>query len=75
MNKFSVAVSALVLGSAMLAGCQNTSKLEADVQALSNKVDNLAAQVDALKSDVQAAQASADNANSRLDNMVVHYRK
>ena len=75
MNKISVAVSALVMGSALLAGCQNTSKLEADVQALSNKVDNLAAQVDALKSDVQAAQASADNANNRLDNLAIRYKK
>ena len=76
MNKFSVALSALVLGSAMLVGCQdNTAQLQSQIQNLSNKVDNLASQIDALKSDVQAAQASADNANSRLDNLATRYKK
>lgn len=76
MNKFSVALSALVLGSTMLVGCQdNNAQVNAQIQALSNKVDNLAAQVSALQSDVQAAQASADNANSRLDNLATRYKK
>ncbi|QIZ76454.1 Lpp/OprI family alanine-zipper lipoprotein [Ferrimonas lipolytica] len=75
--------------STMLFGCANTADLEAQVSALSNKVDSLSTQVgslsgqqDSLAADIKAtksaamdAQDEAARANSRIDAMASDYRK
>lgn len=75
--------------STMLFGCANTADLEAQVSALSNKVDNLNTQIGALRSDndgmsadikaaknaAMDAQDEAARANSRIDAMASDYRK
>ncbi|ABL99040.1 MULTISPECIES: Lpp/OprI family alanine-zipper lipoprotein [Shewanella] len=74
---------------ALLGGCANTTALEESVANLSNKVDQLSADVSALKSeqgqiaaDAKAAkaaamdaQAEAKRANDRLDNVASSYKK
>ncbi|EOX8472816.1 TPA: major outer membrane lipoprotein [Salmonella enterica] len=66
-------LGAVVLGSALLAGCSSNAgidQLSSDVQTLSAKVEQLSNDVNAMRSDVQAAKDDAARANQRLDNKV-----
>lgn len=78
MNRTKLVLSAVILGSALLAGCSNNSgskELSTQVDNLSAKVDQLSNDVNAMRSDVQAAREDAARANQRLDNMARGYRK
>lgn len=75
-------LGAVVLGSALLAGCASTAsvdklsdQLSSDIQTVNSKLDQLSNDVNAVHSDVQAAKDDASRANQRLDNMATHYRK
>ncbi|WP_028115514.1 Lpp/OprI family alanine-zipper lipoprotein [Ferrimonas senticii] len=75
--------------STMLFGCANTADLEAQVSALSNKVDTLNTQIGAMRADqdkmgadinaakgaAMDAQQEAARANSRIDAMASDFRK
>lgn len=84
MNKKVLMIAGVAM-TALLGGCANTTALEESVANLSNKVDQLSADVNALKSvpadvkDAKAAamdaQAEAKRANDRLDNVASSYKK
>lgn len=79
MKRTKLVLGAVILGSALLAGCANNNaqidKLSSDVQTLNAKVDQLSNDVNAMRSDIQAAKDDAARANQRLDNMATKYRK
>lgn len=78
MNRSKLVLGAVILGSALLAGCSSTAKIDqlsSDVQSLTAKVDQLSGDVNAIRSDVQAAKDEAARANQRLDNQAHSYRK
>lgn len=70
----------LVAGSLVLAGCSSDKhatldQVQADVQTVQVKVDNLDKDVTALKQDAAIAKGEAARANQRLDNQVTTYKK
>ncbi|KPD02456.1 major outer membrane lipoprotein [Moellerella wisconsensis] len=78
MIRTKLLLGSIVLASALLAGCSNSTevqKLSSDVQTLNGKVDQLSNDVQSLRTDVQAAQQEATRANQRLDNQVRTYKK
>ncbi|MEY4474493.1 MAG: hypothetical protein RL248_260 [Pseudomonadota bacterium] len=78
MNSTKLVLGAVILASAMLAGCSNSAKMDqlsSDVQTLNAKVDQLSNDVNAVRSDVQAAKDDAARANQRLDNQAHAYKK
>ncbi|APC11624.1 MULTISPECIES: major outer membrane lipoprotein [Providencia] len=78
MIRTKIVLGSIVLASALLAGCSNSTevqKLSSDVQTLNGKVDQLSNDVQSLRSDVQTAQEEAARANQRLDNQVRTYKK
>lgn len=78
MNRTKLVLGAVVFASALLAGCSNTSQLDAlnsKVDGLTTKVDQLSGDVSSLHSDVQSAKDDAARANQRLDNQAHSYRK
>lgn len=79
MNRTKLVLGAVILGSALLAGCSGNNakidQLSTDVQTLNAKVDQLSNDVNAIRSDVQAAKDDAARANQRLDNMAHTYKK
>lgn len=78
MKRTKVVLSSIVLASALLAGCSNSSqmnKMSSDVQTLNGKVDQLSNDVQSLRTDVQTAKDEAARANQRLDNQVRRYKK
>ena len=65
-----------------LTACANTDKTDANIAALTNKVERLTSQVAQLKSEQKAASAAAmqaasdaKKANERIDNVVASYKK
>lgn len=74
-----VLVGAMLAGSLVLAGCSsdgaNLTKLDADVQVLSQKVEVLQGDVNVLKHETKAVSDEAARANQRLDNQATAYRK
>ncbi|EKT62362.1 major outer membrane lipoprotein [Providencia burhodogranariea] len=71
-------LGSIVLASALLAGCSNSTevqKLSSDVQTLNGKVDQLSSDVQTIRAEVQTAQQEAARANQRLDNQVRSYKK
>ncbi|SPP31250.1 Major outer membrane lipoprotein Lpp [Arsenophonus endosymbiont of Aleurodicus floccissimus] len=78
MKRTKVLLGSIVLASALLAGCSNSSqinKLSSDVQTVNGKVDQLSNDVQSLRIDVQTAKDEAARANQRLDNQVRRYKK
>ncbi|QLK88255.1 major outer membrane lipoprotein [Arsenophonus endosymbiont of Aphis craccivora] len=78
MKRTKVVLGSIVLASALLAGCSNSSqinKLSSDVQTLNGKVDQLSNYVQSLRTDVHTAKDEAARANQRLDNQVRRYKK
>lgn len=78
MNSTKLVLGAVILGSALLAGCSSNAKvdqLSTDVQTLSTKVDQLSSDVAGIRTDVQTAKDDAARANQRLDNQAHSYRK
>ena len=78
MIRTKILLGSIVLASALLAGCSNSTevqKLSSDVQTLNGKGDQLSNDVQSLRSDVQTAQEEAARANQRLDNQVRTYKK
>ncbi len=75
-----ILVGILVTGSLVLAGCSSDKdatldQVQADVQTVQVKVDNLDKDVTALKQDAAIAKGEAARANQRLDNQVTTYKK
>ncbi|CUX96703.1 major outer membrane lipoprotein [Candidatus Doolittlea endobia] len=78
MNRTKLVVSAIILGSTLLAGCSSNAKIDqlsSDVQTLNAKVDQSSNDVNALRSDLQSVKDDAARANQRLDNQATSYRK
>ena len=78
MGRSKIVLGAVVLASALLAGCSSNAKfdqLDNDVKTLNAKVDQLSNDVNAIRADVQQAKDEAARSNQRLDNQVRSYKK
>ncbi|UJF17398.1 Lpp/OprI family alanine-zipper lipoprotein [Vibrio sp. SS-MA-C1-2] len=80
MNKKLIATA--IVATAFLGGCADNTQLQQSVNILTNKVDQLSAEVAALKSDVKEskmatmdARQEAERANARIDNVASSYKK
>ncbi|TKB48139.1 hypothetical protein FCL40_13500 [Ferrimonas sediminicola] len=87
--KSKLLLAATAASALMLAGCANNAELEAQISALSNKVENLTSdqarqdkEITAAKRAAANAQRAADDAaaeamraNQRIDNIAESYRK